>query len=517
MAPVGGPSRKRPIFTGAPTPTSSRPRVGGGPMMPPGPPPPPPPMMGGFPPMMPPVPAGFFPPVPPPGGRLPGHVLSYDHGKGYGFIRSEAIPEDIYFQKKELPAQLRDKSDLSLKGDPVDFEVVFTNDGKPRAVHVRTFGGGPRVTGGGGGGERRRDRDVDGPPPPLDIDTIDAMTRFLEERGGGMDFGKFSREFKAVKKSQLEQHFTLVAEDGDKGGRWTITLPGVDPPLPEERVAPPEPKESVPGTPLGRLVGKICAWDQGKGFGFIKSDEVQEGDIYFKKSELPFDARNLGRSAMVGRTVEFDGLLTHDGKPRAESIALLDREHAGAGEKKSDEPVPELTPERIQAMVEFLEEQGGHMDYGRFANQFPGVKKAQITQCDHFALVQESDRPGGRWQITLPGIEPMFTEETPDDVQRSKQPPPPPVAVAPCEGLWLIGCVKKWDPKKQFGFMIADGADDVFIHRNDLPQEIQGIRNLMGVEMAFELMLGDDGKRKVKTVRPLIQPNGRGGWQLRRA
>lgn len=41
----------------------------------------------------------------------------------------------------------------------------------------------------------------------------------------------------------------------------------------------------------------------------------------------------------------------------------------------------------------------------------PGSAQAQLKQCDQFALVQESDKPGGRWQITLPGVEPMFTEE----------------------------------------------------------------------------------------------------------
>lgn len=114
--------------------------------------------------------------------------------------------------------------------------------------------------------------------------------------GIGATSGARPRE--AVKKSQLEEHFTLTAEDGDKGGRWTITLPGVDPPPFEERDdGPPEPRDQGPGTPLGRLIGKICVWDQGKGFGFLKCEEVKEGDVYFRRmrrapgSGLPRDPR----------------------------------------------------------------------------------------------------------------------------------------------------------------------------------------------------------------------------------
>merc|ERR1719499_175922 len=150
------------------------------------------------------------------------------------------------------------------------------------------------------------------------------------------------------------------------------------------------------------------------------------------------------------------------------------------------------------------------MDYGKFANKFGGVKKAQITlEADTFVLIQQGDKAGGRWQIALPGV------EVPEEVKKTER-----VEVGevkPGQNLWLIGCVKKWDPKKQFGFLLADGADDVFVHRNDLPEEIRHMRNLVGAEIAFELGQSEDGKPRAVTCRPIIQPGGRlGQWQLRR-
>jgi len=459
-------------------------------------------------------------------------VLSYEHSKGFGFIRSDACPGiDVYFQKKELPQSIRDRDNVNLKGKTVEFEVAIMPDGKPRAHRIRVQGGvgGGRGDGGGGGGDRKREDS--GPPPPLDDETIERMIKVLEEKAGFMDFGKFSREFKAYKKSQLEEHFDFHPER-DKSGRWIISLQGVEPtPFEEEDVPPPvsrEDKRRAQDTQLGRFSGTINAFDQAKGYGFIKSAEAlaqapagTTGDVYFKKMDLEAESRQLNRSALVGRAVEFDCILTHDGKPRGENINLVEAGEAG---EKSDVPMPDLPPETVEAMIGFLEEQGGHMDYGRFANRFPGTKKAQIMQCDTFQLIPESDNTGGRWQIALLGVDPVVVAEAAADSapprqaertsERSNAPPGP---IAPSEGLWLIGCVKKWDPKKHFGFLVADGADDVFVHRNDLPPELQGNTNLMGVEMAFELMHGDDGKVKVRNAKPLIQPNGRGGWQLRRA
>lgn len=483
------------------------------------------------PPGVPPAAPAYFPqpqvPQPPLGGvRYQGTVISYDHGKGFGFINCAAIPtEDVYLQKKELPAQAKEVANLSLKGRVLEFEVFLTGDGKPRATRIVILGEGNS----GKDRDRKRERDRGdegaGPPAALDVRTVQAMTRFLEDKGGAMDFGKFTREFKAVKKSQLEEHFNLVAEENDKGGRWQIMLLDMDPQSVQERRPRKQEKTAEHGpearndTPMGHFEGVINAYDGAKGYGFIKSEEVQEGDVYFRKAALPPEARSMQRADLFGARVEFDGVLTPDGKPRAESIAIT--AYASAETEKEAEATavepPTLSEEQIQEMRDFLEEQGGAMDYGRFANKFPGVKKAQLLQLEtDFTLVQQDSTAGGRWLITLPGVDPEAVMEA--EEARPHKGPAPAVgeAIRPSGSFWLIGCVKKWDPKKHFGFLVADGADDVFVHRNDLPEEMKSIRQMLGIEMAFELDVSEEGKLKAKTVRPLIQPDATGGWQFRR-
>lgn len=182
-------------------------------------------------------------------------------------------------------------------------------------------------------------------------------------------------------------------------------------------------------------------------------------------------------------------------------------------------PPPELDAERVDQMEMFLQERGGAMDYGKFANAFPGTKKAQLEP--HFVLVPEREGDsGGRWQITLPGVEPLppdhdREERLQRDERRSQSSGHP--AIKPSESLWLIGFIKRWD-KKGFGFLEADGADNVFVHRNELPPELHPNKvSMVGIEMAFELQVTPEGKLRAKSTRVLLTPDGRGGWSIRRA
>jgi len=454
--------------------------------------------------------------------RFTGHVLSYDQGKGYGFITCDEVPEgDIYFQRQCLPPDAQSMPRGALKGQAVEFTVFLTPDGKPRADMIRVLAGGK-------GAPRAPDLK---PAAPLDEAQVDEMTKYLEERGGSMDFGKFTRDFKGVKKSQLEPYFTLMAEEDDAGGRWQIMLPGLGPP-PPEAIEPKEEKAAEPDgpredTPLGHFVGDISLFDPAKGYGFIKSEEVPEGDVYFRRAHLPAEAQHATKAMLVGAAVEFDCHLTPQGKARAESLKLLgplpeaspeakkEKPSAapGDGAAKKDKvfvPAPALDDEAVQEMESFLEGQGGAMDYGKFANAFPGVKKSQLE--GHFTLVQEGEDAGGRWQITLPGVDPL-----PPGRDGEKEPRYRPGGLEPSETLWLTGFIKKWDQKKNFGFIAAEGVDDVFMHRNDMPPELQAWRgSLLGVEVAFQLEAAEAGKMRAVSVRGLLRPDGRGGWQLRR-
>jgi len=485
-----------------------------------------------------------LPPPPPEPVFFVGSILSYDSGKGYGFIHCDAVPEgDVYFQRLHLPPEVQASPRGALKGQEVEFCLHLTPDGKPRADVVRMLG--PYRAPSKGAIDPRT------PPPPLDAATIEDMTRYLEERGGAMDFGKFTRDFRGVKKSQLEDYFRLVPEEDDARGRWQITLPDVEP-LASLDKEPRGQKEETQEPPadelLGHFTGVISLYDTAKGYGFIKSDDIQQGDVYFKRTELSPEASSLPRPRLVGAAVEFDGYLTARGRARATAVRLLDGDADAVAPPPPPPPPPSsraagesgptaraerereraaalaapLDADTIAEMRRFLEEQGGAMDYGKFSNAFAGVKKAQLE--DHFTLVPEGQDAGGRWQITLPGVDPLPPEEReargPErerEREREREPRPRPLIMEPSSSMWLVGFVKKWDQRKNFGFLVANGLPDVFMHRNDLPADLQTFRgSLQGVEMAFELGSAEDGKLRATSVRALLEPDGRGGWQMRR-
>lgn len=478
-----------------------------------------------------PTPSSSFP------RREPGRVLSYDDGKGYGFINCEVYPgEDIYFSKKEVRGSLADYPDL--KGRRVEFDVVV-QPGKSRSGHnkIRAFDVRLLNDRGGGGRERSREpmrdrprdrREDAGPLPPLSHAMVDEMIRYLDENGGGScEFAKFGREFRTVKKAQLDEHFDFYEE----GGRLRIALPSINDGVAEEICADggdPEFEEEDPPNTGEEHEGVIHNYDPTKGYGFVKCPAVSPDDIYFKKPALPVEVRQFTRSRLGGAQVVFKLGHRTDGKPRAENIMILELPGGVAPatrERETDKfpdqiPFEPLSPEKIQEMRDFIESSGGFLNYGRFSNAFPGVKKAQIlAEPDFFVLIQESESAGGKWQIALPGVDP-FAQQRPQAClveQEVSDAGDELLDIQPSSLMWLIGCVKRWDAKKQFGFLLADGADDVFIHKNDLPADLHNVKDLVGVEIAFELAIGENGKPKAVNARPIIQPNDTGGWQLRRS
>lgn len=254
---------------------------------------------------------------------------------------------------------------------------------------------------------------------------------------------------------------------------------------------------------------------------------------------------------LAGMPVEFELLINRDGKFRTERLWLLepldrgppvrglgfDRlgfrkgfggKDAGKGLRdggrgaRDGPPPPDLDERTVQEMTKFLEEKGGAMDHGKFANAFPGVKKSQLEP--HFILVPEGITSGGRWQVMLPGVDPLTPEERAarehvagETRTPRNEPIDPPLALEPSDSLRLIGCVKKWDQKRGYGFVVADGADDVFLHRSDLPPEVRAWRgDFKGAEMTFMLGEAEDGKLKAVDVHLLLVPDEEGRWQLRR-
>lgn len=294
------------------------------------------------------------------------------------------------------------------------------------------------------------------------------------------------------------------------------------------------------------LPGYIKSYNPEHGYGFLRSDEIPRNDIHFSKSLLPPDVQDMPWSSLNNVPVEFELAVNHrDGKLRAERLWIVDpsldrsrgRAHgnhfgsgriparAGPGERfdkrGADDgvPPPDLDGATVDQMTKFLEERGGVMDHGKFANAFPGVKKSQLEP--HFRLVPEGPNSGGRWQVMLPDQEPLDPAELrareAEQAEASGDPAAPPLSLEPSATLRLIGCVKKWDARKGYGFVVADGADDVFLHRNDLPHEVRNWRgDLEGVELTFMLDAQSERRLKAMNVHMLLVPDEEGQWQLRR-
>jgi len=299
--------------------------------------------------------------------------------------------------------------------------------------------------------------------------------------------------------------------------------------------------------PLGTILpGFIKSYNPEHGYGFLRSDEIAHSDIHFSRSLLPPDVQDMPWSSLNNVPVEFElSVNQRDGKLRTERLWVVDpslhrprvmgnANRFGAGRIPAarpeprmrerdgmrgadDVPPPDLDEATVVAMTKFIEERGGVMDHGKFANAFPGVKKSQLEP--HFRLVPESTNSGGRWQVLLPDQEPIAPEEL--RAREAEQTEalgeaPPPLGLEPSASLRLIGCIKKWDAKKGYGFVVADGADDVFLHRNDLPVEVRNWRgDFEGVELTF-MLDPSDRRLKAMNVHMLLVPDEEGKWQLRR-
>ena len=69
------------------------------------------------------------------------------------------------------------------------------------------------------------------------------------------------------------------------------------------------------------LVGTIRSYSQTNRYGFIQSTHTPE-DCYFQQKELPPSMRNVDGKRLVGQTVQFEMVMTPDGKPWATKVKL---------------------------------------------------------------------------------------------------------------------------------------------------------------------------------------------------
>jgi len=250
--------------------------------------------------------------------------------------------------------------------------------------------------------------------------------------------------------------------------------------------------------------GVILRFDEKKGFGFLKPEEIEE-DVFFLRTEMPPEIRDFkDKSEVIQRHVEFNVVQMPDGKLRALRLQLTGegRENRSKGSREpKDDHAKELDEYTVAQMSEFLAQNGGSFDYGRFASKFARVKKKQLEV--HFNIVPVEK---GIQHIQLKDYQ-GDAEGHMDDSEANANEQGDDAGVEPSIPLGSKGChphgvIDRYDPVKGVGAIrVVDFPEEVSFQRQALPPNFQVrsqqfMPNLSGVQVSFLLNhSGDKGPR----------------------
>lgn len=200
------------------------------------------------------------------GESLVGTVKSYNEGKGYGFVTVPERSQDVFFQTKDLPADL-EATGMSPEGASVSFTVRLSKDGRPQMQDAEL---------------------LSHPPEPVPMQVLG-----LKRPAGG-----------DVEATSVPAKRQRIGADVSA----TFDLWG------EAEVAPAV-AAAVEGT---RAVGRVKSYNALKGFGFIECPSIG-GDVYFQRIALPMPLQQLD---IAGHQVSFDLKYTPDGKPQGAGVQV---------------------------------------------------------------------------------------------------------------------------------------------------------------------------------------------------
>lgn len=449
-----------------------------------------------------------------------GTVHNFDVAKNFGFIKADGFSSDIFFQRLELPTDLREtQSKEQVVGQLVEFELKTMPDGKLRARRIIVL-----KKGGTAMGPRTRGR----------------IRQYLQDKGYGFIDCDFAEKVFFLRSSlpkayndateselkDLEVSFELYEKEPGKPRANAVEV------LSEERRSSDGDFEA-PNLPDGEVTtGEIVSFEAAKGYGFVKADSGGE-DIFFLRSEMPSDIQGAqSKDEVIRRRVEFEVKVMPDGKMRAQRMMLLDDDRGPQGddtENKSD-----IEEDLIQQMTDYLADKGNGCEYGAFTRTFRNVKKKTLQK--HFDVMmdqgnkfpqrielpmghpqrvdvedadmksQEEDEAGvARDDMDLQDDDmvPQQPDEAEEDANAKADDyidPNEPSIPMDQKGVMALGVVRTYDAAKGWGFIRVEGLDqDVFFPRKALPLTFHGtdvsqMPELVGVQASFD-----------------YNPSGRGG------
>lgn len=278
--------------------------------------------------------------------------------------------------------------------------------------------------------------------------------------------------------------------------------------------------EGAEPMPLGEMIGYIKSWNSAKGFGFITTDSV-DGDVFFSKSELPPEAREVHGSVLEGREVNLDTRTGPDGRHRATAVQLCATEGKPLlGVIKSYSDRHRYGFITSSALVEDARFQATDLP--------PGLSLMGTNLKGHYVTFDVQRLPDGKVRVskmqlqqaaqinpaTLRAAPPQaFNMANMANMATFAMPPariqpwnphprlparPPPVAtMPPSDGTMMNGVVKSYSERNGYGFINAPGqAVDIKFAKADLLAS--GVAP--GTSVSFVSVTTPDGRMQARQV-----------------
>jgi len=236
-------------------------------------------------------------------------VTSYSEKNGWGFFTVPDANQDVYFKKTLLPLEMQN---FDITGAVASITIHHTADGKPQAAQAQFL-------------EQ---------PPPGYVAPVGPASKGKGKGGGACGggfqagacggpvatagvYGAPNGGFGAFGGCQPAAAFggQGCGAFGGCGGGGCMQMGGGQPPTKRMRVDE--------GQLTGDITtGAVLSYNAMKGWGFIKSEMVPSGDVWFGRASLP--AGIVEGIQIQGKSVNFKLLWTPDGKPQARQMELLD-------------------------------------------------------------------------------------------------------------------------------------------------------------------------------------------------
>merc|ERR1712013_484048 len=269
---------------------------------------------------------------------------------------------------------------------------------------------------------------------------------------------------------------------------------------------------------MGGYSGTVKSWNGVKGFGFISSDQIQ-GDVFFLRTDLPPDTKEVREKFLSGKSVTFNATSGPDGRARASNVQISAAEgDFMAGEIKSFSE---------KNGYGFINSSGCAGDV-RFGVSDMDALKPGARINGELVLFKAQQMPDGKIKATKvmfqsskiaarlkagPGMQGGGMQAMQGGGmkrgamamgggfgnfdKKQKSGPVPTMST----GNRMKGMIKSFNTGKGFGFLSAPGVPgDIFFMASDLPQQSQEDRNLSGQAVSFELTQTMDGKSRAASI-----------------